>query len=173
MLENKELDGTETAVSGGRTPLDIADGTKVRVALRGMGMYEGGFKKDFVKDVVTEDKIKNAALIVCSPDDVEEEYVMSSPVDSVMGKSILAFGERDGEGVFWLKEENKNVVGWVGVKESDPKEGREHGYKQLFFDHEVDKKGKNVVMKGDLEPALVGAEQRTTVDSSPEGEVVL
>ena len=160
-LERKDLDGSESQISGGRTPLELEPGEKVKVGLRGLGTYEGGQKKDFDTQELTDEKIVNAALIVCNPGDAEEEYVVSSPIESVMGAAILNFGQKNDDGVYYLKEELLNAIGWLGVKEVKTKEEYEHGYKQLYWDAETTKGGKVKVMKDAPEGAsLVGAAQR-------------
>jgi hypothetical protein len=161
VLERKDLDGTESQISGGRTPLELEPGEKVKVVVRGLGTYEGGQKKDFERQELMDEKIVNAALIVCNPEDAEEEYIVSSPIESVMGTAILNFGQKNDEGVYYLKEELLNVIGWLGVKEVKTKEEYEHGYKQLYWDAEETAKGKVKVMKDAPEGAsLVGADQR-------------
>jgi len=160
-LERKELDGSESQISGGRTPLELENGEKVRVAMRGLGVYKGGQKKDFKTDELLDEKIINAALVVCDPDDAEEEYVMSAPTESVMGTAILNFGQKNDDGIYYLKEELLNVIGWLGMKEVKTKEEYEHGYKQLYWNAEEGKGGKIKMMKGAPEGAsLVGADQR-------------
>ena len=72
-IVSKEMDGNEKAISGGRTPLEMVPGMKYKVVLRGLGEYEGGQKKNFETDELMDEKIRNAALIVCSPEDAEEE----------------------------------------------------------------------------------------------------
>jgi len=164
-LERKDLDGSESQISGGRTPLELEPGEKVRVVLRGLGTYEGGQKKDFETEELTDEKIVNAALIVCNPEDVEDDYIMSSPTESVMGTAILNFGQKNPDGIYFLKEELLNVIGWLGVKEVKTKEEYTHGYKQLYWDAEETAKGKVKLMKNAPEGAsLVGADQREDGD---------
>jgi len=161
MLEKKEMDGSETKVSGGREPLELISGEKYYVAIRGLGVYFGGAKKDFdTGELIEGEKIENAALVVCNPKDAEEEYIVSAPVDSVMGKGILTLGKREDE-VWWLRDDLVNVVGWLGMQEVKTKEEYEYGYKQLFFDADMKKDGTMKKMKN--APAgfsLVGADQR-------------
>ena len=169
-LESKDLEGTETAISGGRTPLEMEVGKKYRLVLRGMGSYEGGQKKDFDTGELTDEKLRNAALVVCNPDDAEEVYVVSAVVDSVMGKSILSMGEKL-EGVYFLKGEHLNAVGYLGMEEVKSSDKYEKGYKKLYWDPEM--KGKKVVyMPGDLPAETVGAEQRESMDVEEEGKAV-
>ena len=160
-LERKDLDGTESQISGGRTPLELEPGEKAKVVLRGLGTYEGGQKKDFKKDELTDEKIVNAALVVCNPEDAEEEYIVSSPIESVMGAAILNLGQKDEEGVYYLKAELLNIIGWIGMKEVKTKDEYEHGYKQLYWDPETTKAGNVKLMKDAPEGAsLLGAVQR-------------
>ena len=166
-LEEKELDGTETAISGGRTPLEMEVGKKYRLALRGLGSYEGGQKKDFATDELTGEKLRNAALVVCNPDDAEEVYVVSAVVDSVMGKSILSMGEKK-EGVYFLKGEHLNAIGYLGMEEVKTSDKYDKGYKKMFWDPEM-KKGKVVYMPGDLPAETVGSEQRESMDVEGDG----
>lgn len=169
VLEKVELTGEETAVAGGRTPLEMEPGQKYKLTLRGMGVYEGGQKKDFKTDELLDEKIRNAAIIVCNPADAEEVYTVSAPVDSVMGKSILNMGEK-AEGVFYLKGELLNMVGYLGMEEVKTNEKYEKGYKKLFWDPEM--KGKKVLyMEGELPAETVGVEQRD-MDVEEEGKDV-
>jgi hypothetical protein len=170
-IESKEMDGNEKALSGGRTPLPMEVGTKYKIVLRGLGVYEGGQKKNFETDELTDEKIRNAALIVCSPGDAEEEYVVSFPVDSVAGKAILNYAQKDNEGVNSLKAELLNVIGFLGSKEIKTKEEYDHGYTQLFFDPETKANGDYKLAKGMPEGAsLVGTEQRQDEEDVVEEE---
>lgn len=170
-IESKEMDGQEKAISGGRTPLEMVPGMKYKVVLRGLGVYEGGQKKNFETEELMDEKIRNAALIVCSPEDAEEEYVVSFPVDSVAGKAILNNAQRDDEGVHFLKEELLNVIGYLGSKEVKTKEEYEHGYIQLFFDPETKANGDYKLAKGMPEGAsLVGTDQRQDEEDAVEEE---
>jgi len=173
VLEKKDLDGSETAVTAGREPLEMEDKVKYRVALRGAGTYEGGQKKDFQTEELMDEKIKNASLVVCNPDDVEEVYVVSAPVDSVLGKSILSMQHKDENGVQWLNPVLLNAVGDLGVEEVKTKESYNKGYKKMYWNQEV-KKGKPVYLKGELPAETVGAEQKGSMDvEGEEGEVVM
>ena len=169
-LEKVELTGEETALAGGRTPLEMEPGQKYKLAMRGMGVYDGGQKKDFTTGELLDEKIRNAALVVCNPADAEEIYTVSAPVDSVMGKSILNLGEK-ADGVFYLKETLLNMVGYLGMDEVKTDEKYEHGYKKLFWDPEM--KGKKVVyMEGNLPAETVGADQRGDMEVEEEGKAV-
>lgn len=172
-LEEKDLDGTETAIAGGRNPLEMVAGKKFRVVLRGAGVFEGGQKKDFDTGELMDEKIRNAALVVCNPEDVEEVYTVSGPVESVMGASILNMQEKDENGVLRLKGDMLNAVGYLGMEEVKTKKEYNKGYKKLFWDPEKDKKGNVVKMKGDLPAETVGAEQRESTEVEEEGEDVV
>ena len=169
-LEKVELTGEETAVAGGRTPLEMEAGQKYKLTLRGLGAYEGGAEKDFETGEMTGRKIENAALIVCNPADAEEVYVVSATVKSVMGKSILNMAEKV-DGVFFLKHDLLNAIGYLGMEEVKTDESYNKGFKKLYWNADM-KKGKVVYMKGDMPAETVGASQRDTMEvEGEEGEV--
>jgi len=170
-LDVVEMDGTEKAVRGGRPPLVMEPGKKYSVVLRGMGVFIGGPKKDFKSGEHLDEKIVNAELVVCSPNDYKEEYAVSFTTDSVAGKAILNFGQKDDEGTWWLKQEMLNVVGYLGSKEIKTKEEYDRGYTQLFFNAELKKNGDVKLAKGMPEGAsLVGAAQRGVDEDEVEEE---
>ncbi len=171
VLEKKELDGSETAIAGGRNPLEMEEGSKYKLALRGMGVYEGGDEKNFETEEMTGRKIENAALIVCNPEDAEELYVVSATTKSVMGKSILNMGEKV-DGVYFLKGDLLNAIGYLGMEVVKTKDEYEKGFKKLYWNAEMDKKGKVMYMKEDLLAETVGASQRESMEvEGEEGEV--
>lgn len=170
-MKREKMTGDEKPVSGGREVLELPVGVKVDVALRGGGVYEGGDAIDLVKyretgeKVLTGEKIKNAALIVCDAERPDDVYTLSANVNTVLGRSIMSFLQRDDEGKFWLKKEFLNVRGKLGKVERDSKEGYDKKMEMLTWEP-----GKK--MKGLPEEAeTVGADQKE--DLTAEGETVI
>ena len=172
------MDGTERRVRSGRPPLEMEDGKNYLVVLRGLGRYFGGPKtEDFKRGgkAIEGERIENVAVVVCSTTDVEEEYVYSASVDTVLADDILAMAVKDENGVVFLKEELLNVIGKMAVVTTASKKGYDRGYRNLYFTPDLDKKGNMVKMAGAPDsPSLVGSAQRGEdegVESSGEGVI--
>ena len=173
VLKEVEMDGTEKPVSGGRPPLVIPVGKKFPVALRGGGTYKTVDATNFeTKETMVGVKLENAEIIVCDPDDPEDMYVVSgniAPNGTTFGRSILALLEKRGD-AWWLKEGLLNKIGFVGKIEKESKKGYEKKMEFLTWDPDLDKKGKEIFLKGDLPAETVGAEQRETTEVEEGGE---
>ena len=171
MLKTKKLKGDEKQVSAGRTPIPLKVGEKVEVVIRGGGVYEGGKAIDLERyresgeKVETGELIKNAALVLCNPEDPSEEYTMSANVNTVEGRGIMAFLEKDNNGVYWLKEEMLNKRGEIGLMEKESKGGYEKKMVIVTWDNFGDAEG----MPNEV--SRVGADQREEAMSS--GEAVI
>ena len=172
-LKEMDMDGTEKQVSGGRTPLELTVGKKVEVALRGGGKYKTVDATDFsTGETMVGVKLENAEIIVCNPDDPSEIYALSgniAPNGTTYGRSILALLERRDD-AFWLKDGLLNKIGYLGKVDKESKKKVENKMEFLTWDPEVDKKGKEIFLKGDLPLETVGADQISSAGVEEGGE---
>lgn len=165
MLEEVKMDGSESKVAGGRQPLEIKAGKKFRVGIRGGGTYKTVDAKDFkTGQTMAGIKLESAAIVVCNPDDPEEEYTVSgivAPNPTTWGKSVQSLLEKDDDGVYWLKKDLLNTIGWIGKVEQESSKGYDKKMAFLTWDPVVDKKGEPVLVEdAPDEPASVGSAQR-------------
>lgn len=162
-MEEREIGEEDKPVKGaGRDALQMEDGKMYKVVIRGLGEYFGGEKK--LMEGMDESKfepgrIKNVGLVVCDPEssDPETEMMISKSATTIVGKAMAThFGQRDEEGILWLREEEYlNAEGWIGFKNIKPA-GKENarGYEKLYWSPE----GINTDFPGSF--AFVGAAQR-------------